>query len=178
MYPHSLRIWALSQFIWIATVAGAPSTSWTAEPFNPPAFPLAVRTPYLSCWLAQGNQTALNEAWPTFWTGSVRELFGSVPSFGRIAYKEFKGTWLGWVCESGWCGIHLSRLSYRYRRNSRYSKMVYSKVAIIVFYNCADLLQFTSTQSVFVLQAGGIDLTATFLSPVQVSDPSLMYAYC
>jgi len=28
--------------------------------------------------------------------------------------------------------------------------------------------QFTSTQSVFVLKAGGVDLTATFLSPVEV----------
>lgn len=47
------------------------AVSWTATPFNPAAVPLAVRTPYLSCWLPQGAGTALNGAWPTFWTGSV-----------------------------------------------------------------------------------------------------------
>lgn len=47
--------------------------NWTAEPFNPPAIPLAVRTPYLSAWLPQGEGAALNDRWPTFWTGSVRE---------------------------------------------------------------------------------------------------------
>ncbi|KAI5119765.1 hypothetical protein M0805_009236 [Coniferiporia weirii] len=30
-------------------------SSWTATPFNPPALPLAVRSPYLSSWVAQGN---------------------------------------------------------------------------------------------------------------------------
>ena len=52
----------------LAPVLGA---SWTATPFNPAAVPLAVRTPYLSTWLPQGAGTALNDAWPTFWTGSV-----------------------------------------------------------------------------------------------------------
>ena len=28
---------------------------WTATPFNPAAFPLAVRSPYLSTWLPQGS---------------------------------------------------------------------------------------------------------------------------
>lgn len=82
-------------------VAGAPSASWTAEPFNPPAFPLAVRTPYLSCWLAQGNQTALNDAWPTFWTGSVREHFWQSAIIRTDNLQGSKGTWLGWVCEGG-----------------------------------------------------------------------------
>ncbi|EJC98576.1 uncharacterized protein FOMMEDRAFT_170841 [Fomitiporia mediterranea MF3/22] len=30
-------------------------SNWTASPFNPPALPLAVRSPYLNVWLAQGN---------------------------------------------------------------------------------------------------------------------------
>lgn len=45
--------------------------TWDTKPFNPPSVPLAVRTPYLSAWLPQGSGTALNDAWPTFWTGSV-----------------------------------------------------------------------------------------------------------
>lgn len=67
------------------------AVTWTATPFNPPSvsapleetrcinshvvlsfqIPLAVRTPYLSAWLNQGSGTALNAAWPSFWTGSV-----------------------------------------------------------------------------------------------------------
>ncbi|EJC98580.1 DUF1793-domain-containing protein [Fomitiporia mediterranea MF3/22] len=30
-------------------------SNWTASPFNPPALPLAVRSPYFNVWLAQGN---------------------------------------------------------------------------------------------------------------------------
>jgi len=54
----------------LSTVYG--QVSWTVSPFNPPSIPLAVRTPYLSAWLPQGSGAALNSAWPTFWTGSVR----------------------------------------------------------------------------------------------------------
>lgn len=63
----------------VSALAGS-DVSWTATPFNPPAFPLAVRTPYLSAWLAQGSGTALNAAWPTFWTGSV----GIAPHFCTV----------------------------------------------------------------------------------------------
>lgn len=55
----------------LALVSVGSALDWTATPFNPPAVPLAVRTPYLSCWLPQGAGTALSEAWPTFWTGGV-----------------------------------------------------------------------------------------------------------
>ncbi|EJD04154.1 DUF1793-domain-containing protein [Fomitiporia mediterranea MF3/22] len=47
------------------------AVNWTVTPFNPPAIPLAVRTPYLSAWLFQGDGAALNDAWPSFWTGGV-----------------------------------------------------------------------------------------------------------
>jgi hypothetical protein len=54
-----------------APIANAAVT-WTAQPLNPPAVPLAVRTPYLSAWLQQGSGQPLNGAWPSFWTGMVR----------------------------------------------------------------------------------------------------------
>jgi hypothetical protein len=49
----------------------ASAVSWNATPFNPASVPLAVQSPYLSAWLPQGAGTALNGAWPQFWTGSV-----------------------------------------------------------------------------------------------------------
>jgi hypothetical protein len=58
--------------VFILSARGA--VTWTTTPFNPPSFPLAVRTPYLSAWLAQKNGTALNDDWPTFWQGQVRRV--------------------------------------------------------------------------------------------------------
>lgn len=52
-------------------VNNVSALNWTAKPFNPPSVPLAVKTPYLSTWLAQGSGNALNDDWPRFWTGSV-----------------------------------------------------------------------------------------------------------
>jgi hypothetical protein len=55
----------------LATSLARAAVTWTAEPLNPPAVPLAVRTPYLSAWLQQGDGQPLNGAWPSFWTGTV-----------------------------------------------------------------------------------------------------------
>ena|SRR6266550_2332117 len=55
-------------------VTAVRAFSWTATPFNPAAIPLAVRSPYLSAWLPQGAGAALNDVWPTFWTGQVSIL--------------------------------------------------------------------------------------------------------
>ncbi|KAJ4001761.1 hypothetical protein F5050DRAFT_1721221 [Lentinula boryana] len=60
--------------------------AWTSTPFNPPSIPLAVRTPYLSCWLPQGSGAALNAVWPEFWTGSILGWAGFVKVDG-VAYS-------------------------------------------------------------------------------------------
>lgn len=40
-------------------------TTWTATPFNPPSFPLAVKTPYVNAWDPQGNEPApVSNSWP------------------------------------------------------------------------------------------------------------------
>ncbi|KAI0650358.1 DUF1793-domain-containing protein [Trametes meyenii] len=68
---------------------GQGASNWTATPFNPSSVPLAVRSPYLSAWLNQGAGTALNDAWPVFWTGSILGWAGFVKVDGT-AYS-----WLG-----------------------------------------------------------------------------------
>ncbi|MEV8504713.1 DUF5127 domain-containing protein [Actinoplanes sp. NPDC051475] len=55
------------------TPAGAVPARTSAERFRPPAVPLAVRSPYLSTWLAADN---LPGSWPTFWTGRVTAMTG------------------------------------------------------------------------------------------------------
>ncbi|KAI0052985.1 DUF1793-domain-containing protein [Auriscalpium vulgare] len=113
--------------------------SWTATPFTPPSVPLAVRSPYLSAWLPQGTGTALNAAWPTFWTGSTLG-------------------WAGYVAVDGQAYVFLGAPGG---------------------VTGADQA-FTATQSVFVLTAGAIDLTVTFLSPVEPTDlvkQSLPFSY-
>jgi hypothetical protein len=63
-----------------AGLAAAPLLPGPAEaagkgPQNvrPPAVPLAVRSPYLSTWLAADN---LPGTWPTFWTGRITAMTG------------------------------------------------------------------------------------------------------
>ena len=67
--------------LFAASTLGVDAVSWSATPFSPAAVPLAVRSPYLSTWLPQGNGTALNEGWSQFWdtnvSGSIRLLMRS-----------------------------------------------------------------------------------------------------
>ncbi|PVF95783.1 DUF1793-domain-containing protein [Serendipita vermifera] len=108
--------------------------SWTSTPFNPAAYPLAVRSPYLSCWLLSGPGLALNEDWPRFWTGSILGWAGYVRVDGKVY------TFLGNPGVEGSTQANQTSAT------------------------------FTATQSTFTLKAGGIDLTATFLSPVEPTD--------
>ncbi|KAF8595372.1 DUF1793-domain-containing protein [Ceratobasidium sp. AG-I] len=78
-----------------ATVFGASNAAvvsrqtttpdWQSTPFNPPAIPLAVRSPYLSAWLQGGDSGGrLNGQWPTFWTGSILGWAGYVRVDGKV----------------------------------------------------------------------------------------------
>ncbi|KAJ7068407.1 DUF1793-domain-containing protein [Mycena amicta] len=109
--------------------------SWTATPFNPSSIPLAVRTPYLSTWLPQGAGAALNDVWPTFWTGQITG-------------------WAGFVKVDGVAYSFLGASSVPATFNKAVQKS----------------FKFTSTQSIFVLSAGAVDITVTFLSPVEATD--------
>ncbi|PAV21986.1 hypothetical protein PNOK_0194300 [Pyrrhoderma noxium] len=124
-------------------VNNVSALNWTAKPFNPPSVPLAVKTPYLSTWLAQGSGNALNDDWPRFWTGSI---------LGWAGYARVDGT------------------TYTFLGVPSISQQKATQKS----------LEFTSTRSTFVLSAGPVDITATFLSPVEPNDfakQSLPFSY-
>ncbi|KAJ7583013.1 hypothetical protein C8J56DRAFT_1056024 [Mycena floridula] len=124
-----------SQLFCIAQCAlqALAATSWTSTPFNPPSIPLAVRSPYLSSWLPQGEGVPLNGEWATFWAGQVQAWTGFVKIDGQ-SYS-----FLGAAGVDGVSFIKATQKSFK----------------------------FTATQSIFVLSAGPVDLTVTFLSPVE-----------
>ncbi|KAI0737538.1 DUF1793-domain-containing protein [Daedaleopsis nitida] len=130
-----LALWlASSTALCFAPVLGA--VTWSATPFNPASVPLAVRSPYLSAWLPQGQGTALNAAWPSFWTGSI---------LGWAGFAKVDGVAYNWMGLPGVPGATVNKATQK-------------------------SLQFTSTQSIFVMTAGPVDLTITFLSPVEPTD--------
>lgn len=125
----------LTNFLSLAIlVLAASAVSWNATPFNPASVPLAVRSPYLSAWLPQGAGTALNGAWPQFWTGSILGWAGYI----RVDGDTY--TFLGDPVVAG------------------------AKSAV------QKSLEFTSTQSIFVMTAGPVDINVNFLSPVEPTD--------
>ncbi|KAG8715007.1 hypothetical protein FRC11_006163 [Ceratobasidium sp. 423] len=78
----TLIIAAVSLF---GTSSAQNTPDWQSTPFNPPAIPLAVRSPYLSAWLQGGNSGGrLNGQWPTFWTGSILGWAGYIRVDGQV----------------------------------------------------------------------------------------------
>ncbi|KAI0353583.1 DUF1793-domain-containing protein [Trametes cingulata] len=120
----------------LSTTLVSAAPSWTATPFNPPSVPLAVRSPYLSAWLNQGAGTALNGAWPMFWTGSI---------VGWAGFAKVDGVAYNWLGDPAVPHANFTKATQK-------------------------SLEITSTQSVFVMTAGPVDLTITFLSPVEPAD--------
>ncbi|KAJ6598936.1 hypothetical protein DFH09DRAFT_1356105 [Mycena vulgaris] len=116
---------------------GASQVTWKATPFNPSSIPLAVRTPYLSAWLPQGNGTSLNGVWPQHWTGQT---------VGWAGFIKVDGTSYSFLGDPG--------IPASFTKATQKS------------------MEFTSTQSIFVMSAGAVDLTITFLSPVEPNDLS------
>ncbi|KAJ7044481.1 DUF1793-domain-containing protein [Mycena alexandri] len=140
-----MRLFSVASVLLLTLVAVVQGLTWTATPFNPSSIPLAVRAPYLSAWLPQGEGAALNDAWATFWTGMIVG-------------------WAGFVKVDGVPYVFMGSPSVP----AAFSKATQKSS------------QFTSTKSIFVLSAGPVDLTVTFLSPVEPNDlvkQSIPFAY-
>ncbi|KAF3760830.1 DUF1793-domain-containing protein [Cryphonectria parasitica EP155] len=67
-----------------AALFGGISQAIDFSPARPPAWPLAVRSPYLSTWLDGTSGGSLAGNWPTFWNGQVTALQGFVAVDGEV----------------------------------------------------------------------------------------------
>lgn len=103
------------------------------DPVRPPAVPLAVRSPYLSTWLADSTSAG---TWPGFWTGRTTAMTG-IARIDGVPYL-----FLGNPSVDG----------HPLRGLVQHS------------------LKVTATRSQFVYEAAGVQLTLTFLSPVEPGD--------
>ena len=68
----------LSLLQFLSVVSFAFAANWTANPFVPPAVPLAVKSPFLQAWAMQGTaEGSLNSGWETFRDGAVSHILGA-----------------------------------------------------------------------------------------------------
>ena len=117
----------------LTTTPGVASASPVTSKFRPPATPLAVRSPYLSTWLA-GDYLA--GEWAGFWTGRTTAMTG-IAVIDGVSYVFIGAPTLPDFSPRG---------------------MIQTDLTV------------TPTKSRFTLQGGGIELTVTFLSPVEPGD--------
>lgn len=100
----SSSLYAYFNLLLLSSIVSHVGAQWTASPFNPPALPLAVRSPYLNTWLQQGpNPAPASAFWPGTWT--------QVVSFLKISFlwqKTRMGRWQ--QCQRGerWRGNTVS----------------------------------------------------------------------
>lgn len=131
-----------------APLEGLPTTSTnsTFYPLLPPAIPLAVGSPYLSAWLATGQEGGnggyLAGRWAQFWPIQ----FPPSPSSYRL----------------GWAGlIRVNGKTYEFMGQPNDDNLGNGNLR-------ANQISFryTSSQSIFEFEAGGVKFLVTFLSPI------------
>jgi hypothetical protein len=120
----------------------------------PAAIPLAVRSPYLSCWDQITNGTILGQLWPT--TSNPNQV-GCFPFAGRghqgHVFQPFEV--LGWVVFVRIDGLTYTFLGY------------FPTSALNGTVNVTDTV-ITPTQTVVAGQAGPMQVNLTFLNPIEV----------
>ncbi|KLO16074.1 DUF1793-domain-containing protein [Schizopora paradoxa] len=133
---------ALSSIV-VGAVAQS-SGQWTTSPFNPPAIPLAVKSPYLNSWLPQGkNASAANEAWATFWN--------------EAGFDDLINTL--------YAGANVDGVSYRLLGNAEVPNVITAQQLAVVI---------TATRTSFLFKAGAMEINATFLSPIDLNNLTTM----
>ncbi len=118
-----------------------------ATPIRPPATPLIVRSPYLSTWQAS---TVAAGTWETFWDGDVTAIAG-IARIDGAAYL-FAG--------SPTIVLDVPNGGYGQQTTTADFEAALDQTDLTV----------TATRSVYTMQGGGVQLTLTFLSPVEPGD--------
>ncbi|KAJ7739311.1 hypothetical protein B0H14DRAFT_3097400 [Mycena olivaceomarginata] len=109
----------------LSAVTVVCGVNWTATPFVPPSYPLAVRTPYLSAWLPQGAGAALNSVWPSFWNVS-----GSTFTKATQKSAKFTSTQSTFVLAAGPVTITVNFLSPVEPTNLLHQSIPFSYLAV------------------------------------------------
>ena len=82
------------------TCVSSQALGWISEPFNPPNLPLAVKSPYVNCWLPQGPRSSqINGHWPLIWDNLVSDTLVSRTSWSMTEWGTQKiklSDSLGW----------------------------------------------------------------------------------
>ena len=145
---------------------------WIARPFNPPALPLAVRSPYVNAWHPQGNgPSAINTNWPQMWPiNNVRPRLDPLLSSSQSKRCRLTCFLLSSLCflpiqsansqNLGWyAAIQVDGTTFRLLGG-----------ASVPAVNLSDqtAVEFTPTRTSVISTAGPVEVNLTFWSPIEV----------
>lgn len=138
-------------FIPLFFVTLSPSQSY-AQMFSFPSIPLANRSPYLNAWYTSPNSSQpLTQSWPGFWNKLVRSLYHVITS--RCLNFVFTQSFLGWAGK-----IRVDNITYQWLGADLKPP----------FTGNITNIQVTPTRSIFTMKTGPMNVTVTFLSPIEV----------
>lgn len=139
-------------------------SAWTASPFSPFSLPLAVRSPYLNTWLAQGNDPpGLSSEWGSYWSNSSVVsvcLFWKFLSVSITVSQMF--VYMILLQVMGWfVAIVVDDQAYELVGHAAGVSRLNGSVT-------QKSVSFSPTNTTFNMQTGPMDITLTFLSPIEV----------
>ena len=128
------------------------------QAFYPVAIPLAVRSPYLSCWLPLSNGSAWNQTLPT--ASDLSQVCSFLqPRCNALIPPLFQD--LGWSVL-----VRVDSLTYRFLGAPEQPFVDVNVMNMAV----------TPTQTVISAQAGPMQVNLTFLNPIEVRlEPSIPF---
>ncbi|KAI9513397.1 hypothetical protein F5148DRAFT_990760 [Russula earlei] len=130
-------------------------TTRAQQALFPAAIPLAVRSPYLSCWDHVTNGTVFGQLWPATYNQSqvVHPLTFSRPRHSHYRLSQA----LGWTVL-----VRVDGVTYSFMGNTAASIVngTVNMTSVAV----------TPTQTVVTAQAGRMQVNLTFLNPIEPSD--------
>ncbi|EIW62862.1 uncharacterized protein TRAVEDRAFT_114910 [Trametes versicolor FP-101664 SS1] len=133
---------------WLVSVFAAGILAQSPpQTFFPASVPLAIRSPYMSIWSATSNVSAPpSDSWPLFWGQHARIDL----SHGSQTIMDLQGT------------VRVDGKTYLWTGQT--------ETTIEAFSANLSAVRITPTRTIFVLQAGPINVTITYLSPIEPSE--------